>query len=327
MDKIYIKNEDGKEVAYKTGWFNTEIKIGELHERSDGSKETRNFSGDNVTLERPDNGIFANPRERAGSVNGEEGTFSKDTVFDFEIENSPSFKPPRSKGNLENKVASAHATSYDPDYSDNYYRSSSAFTQIPSPRKINYILVGLAALVSGFLIYSMRTTELKEKERIYATQRTISNDNLEHVVGQEEQPIHLYGINFVYSYYESSNFCLMDGNLYKLDKNNRIFFKSLDHVLFVLHHFPVEEERKLKSEIVEKIDVQYITSLGHKSSRVVTNKVMYPKFFRDLDVDKDGKTTLYDLIQLQDFYRRGYTTLYDLIQLQDFYRKELGNSN
>ena len=255
MDKIYIKNEDGKEVAYKTGWFDTEIKIGELHERSDGSKETRNIGGgENVTIGGPNSfgdrkgsvssgGIFS----LKSDVESKEGIFSRESSLGIIRDYPVIFNPSKVEEKNHSKSSPSHICDNDSfDHRGSYNNSSSQ--QYINLKSLRFkILVGLAALVSGFLIYSMRTTELKEKERMYATQRTISNDNLEHTVGQEEQPIHLYDINFVYSYYESSNFCLMDGNLYNLDKNNRIFLKSLDHVLFVLHHFPVEEERAATS--------------------------------------------------------------------------------
>ena len=103
MSKVIIKDEDGKEVAYRHESFfgvTYDVKIGDLHENGDGSRETRNFSGDNVSVEKPisDNIFDFDVRtERKGSVNEEEGAFRKDTFMGVEIEDSPSFKPSRSR--------------------------------------------------------------------------------------------------------------------------------------------------------------------------------------------------------------------------------------
>src|SRR3989344_382018 len=93
MSKTIIKEENGKEVAYsRESFFGMEydVKIGELHEKFDGSKVTRTSFGHDVKLERERTFDFG---ERKGSVDGIEGKFTRDKFFDIEIENDPSFKP------------------------------------------------------------------------------------------------------------------------------------------------------------------------------------------------------------------------------------------
>jgi len=98
MGRVIVKNEDGKEVAYRRESFlgaTYDVKIGDLHENFDGSKETRNSFDTNVRVERQRDFQF---NERDGSVDGIEGKFSKDRVLGFEVDQHPGFKPSHSPG-------------------------------------------------------------------------------------------------------------------------------------------------------------------------------------------------------------------------------------
>ncbi|MGA1869171.1 MAG: hypothetical protein ACMUJM_11580 [bacterium] len=86
MGERYIKEENAKEVVYEEGILG-DIKIGELYENLDGSKETRNFFGPEVKVELPS--IFSLGRK--GEIDGQKGEFRKDL-----LDKNQTFKPGRS---------------------------------------------------------------------------------------------------------------------------------------------------------------------------------------------------------------------------------------
>ena len=98
MSKIIIKKEGGKEVAYRQESFlggTYEVRIGDLTESAgffDTGKETRNFSGPKVRIEKQTSSE-ASAGNKKGSVNGQEGVFSIDKTLGYETEKYPSFKP------------------------------------------------------------------------------------------------------------------------------------------------------------------------------------------------------------------------------------------
>ena len=128
MGRIFIKEEDGKEVAYEEGAFGIETKIGELHENWDGSKETRNFFGPHVTIEKECDNVFEpfnfNKYDREGSVDGENGSFNKNTIFGYETENSPSFKPNQSDRSID-RIVEVSSGSSGNNYNTLSYSNSS----------------------------------------------------------------------------------------------------------------------------------------------------------------------------------------------------------
>ena len=118
-DDCYIKEEDGKEVVYKKGLFGFDSKVGELHEKWDGSKETRNFFGPNVKVEKETFWTEVSG-ERKASVDGEEGVFSRDKFLGVELRNSPSFKSHQKESDSEtltDRVDSSTDYSYPSDTS------------------------------------------------------------------------------------------------------------------------------------------------------------------------------------------------------------------
>lgn len=72
MGEKYIKKEGDKEVVYEKG-FLIDTKIGELHEKLDGSKETRNIFGTNVKVERE--GLWSTGRK--AEIDSQKGRFEK----------------------------------------------------------------------------------------------------------------------------------------------------------------------------------------------------------------------------------------------------------
>ena len=93
MGDVIIKNEQGKDVAYRQESFFGlvyDVKIGDLHDNFDGSKETRNSFNTNVRIERQGNFQF---NERDGSVDGVEGKFSADRALGFKMTGYERFRP------------------------------------------------------------------------------------------------------------------------------------------------------------------------------------------------------------------------------------------
>lgn len=89
MGEKFIKVEDGKEVVYEKGGIWGEIRVGELHENWDGSKETRIPFGPNVRVERQ--GDFSIGRK--GEIDGQKGVFEKDSFLGFTTDKHPTFYP------------------------------------------------------------------------------------------------------------------------------------------------------------------------------------------------------------------------------------------
>ena len=123
MGKIYIKQENGQKVAYEEGAF-LDRKIGALYEKWDGSYETRNITGDNVTID-------SNYRTKLngdveGTFNDQEGVFSDRHFLDND---RPTFQP--------NPAEPMPSEPEERAISDNRYHASTSAT-IPSP-KTNWI--------------------------------------------------------------------------------------------------------------------------------------------------------------------------------------------
>ena len=176
-DDYYIKKENGKEVVYRKGAFGVESKVGELHERWDGSKETRNLTGPKVKVER-DTFSTRISQERNASVDGKEGKFSKDSVLGYELRNSPSFKASQrqSAEASGNQGSSSGYSSTTSSFSENNEQTTSAgmkwvlfwtiLTETASLlrlKKLEKTLSGILSEVYSAEGYMLRAAEYAEK--------------------------------------------------------------------------------------------------------------------------------------------------------------------
>ncbi len=142
MGDIYIKDENGEKVAYEKG-FLTDRKIGTMHEKWDGSYETRNIWGDNVTLD----GREKLAGGRNGTYNDNEGEFRKGTIDKF-----PKFRPNRKesedfKEDNRNKFSS-DISSFT---SDNNYNTSFSKEQFHSSKSTDGKYLAIVFIIVYFL--------------------------------------------------------------------------------------------------------------------------------------------------------------------------------
>ncbi|MFA5251853.1 MAG: hypothetical protein WC454_04635 [Phycisphaerae bacterium] len=157
MGEEYIKNEDGKEVVYEKG-FLVDKKIGELHEKWDGSKETRNVFGENVRVESPS--IWG---ERKAEVDGQKGVF-REGFF----EGHPTFK---SEESVDSRGCS--------------YPTASSTSSTATTRGGIGVIIGLAIIVIvgiGYFTGSSDKTGEANKDQVQISQQELSLNGLKYTV-------------------------------------------------------------------------------------------------------------------------------------------------
>lgn len=135
MGEFYIKkNENGEEHVYEKGFFKDEDR-GKLHEKWDGSKETKNTLGPDIKVEREK---FLHTSDRKATVDGEEGDFTRNTGIEYASyerigDNFPKFRPhekrPEEKDHSDSRERPSDSSSISSD------SSSDVSFSPPSPKE------------------------------------------------------------------------------------------------------------------------------------------------------------------------------------------------
>ena len=142
MGDIYIKDENGEKVAYEKG-FLIDRKIGTMYEKWDGSYETRNICGDNVTLD----GREKLTGGRNGTYKDNEGVFRKGAIDNF-----PKFRPNKKDSkNLEEDDMDKLSSDVSTFSNDNNYNTNLSKEQFQSSKSSDGKYLFIAFIIIYFL--------------------------------------------------------------------------------------------------------------------------------------------------------------------------------
>ncbi len=190
MSKTFIKKEKGREFAYEQESFfgeTYEVSIGELTESAgffDRNKRTTNLFGTKVIVEKE---IYEHNGERKGSVDNQEGTFSRDENAPYGTENYLTFKP-----NQRDIASSKSGNKSEPTQKTSIFDYTSIGGKLVSGIS-SFVYVG--AVVGGLTIFSIIGLECCvdwAKNNL-----KVKNDSFESVGSETYSPR--------YNYYQHSN--------------------------------------------------------------------------------------------------------------------------
>jgi len=321
MSREIIKKEDGEEVAYRKErhlGLTYDVKIGKLHENLDGSKETRNSFGSDIKVDRKGDFQF---NERDGSVDGIEGKFSKDIICGVEIDRHPGFKP------------NAAPSEKDSSNHDNEYSGSSGHrttSGVGGNTIANVIMFGILSLFGycGYLVCNDApdSSIVNRNVPVYSQPRkdvyspiVEKNDSIENMTTTSKPSnIDSSQPNNSTLEFAVNNYHNAQDDIASHDNNKRAdIYKSLAPSSEFVRSTPpgnipvVSDIRNNDTVVSQKIE--YIAEESAKSLATSESMLYYPKsgkeypilkskypqFYEIVDLDKDGKVSLYEMAQFE----------------------------